>query len=431
MWDFMVEESGEYEASKILVLEGPQGIRKRPAMYIGSTSSQGVLHLLFEIVDNSVDEAMAGFARNITIRLYQKDGSDVAEVSDDGRGIPVGIMPKYNKSALEVIMTTLHKGAKFESETYKVSGGLHGVGLTVVNALSEFTEVVVRKHGKAYKQTFSRGVPTSGLETIGDDAGKGTTIIFKPDAEIFKTTAFDSTLLKERLTYTTFLNPGLSITLTDERFEQPEQIVYRSENGIKDFIKFLNKETTPITEIIHSKKSEGTVTIEYALQYNTTYEERLESFVNTIKTTGGGTHVSGFHTAISRALINYISKNNRNNRKDEIKITGEDVREGLCAVLSVLMQNPEFEGQTKEKLGNTQIRTLIETEVYASFSRYLEEHPADGRAIMRRRARQPMRARARRRQGNYRERGACLTAPCCPGSSPTASRMTRPRPRYL
>ena len=292
------------------------------------------------------------------------------------------MMAKYNKSALEVIMTTLHKGAKFESDSYKVSGGLHGVGLTVVNALSEFTEVKVRKNGKLYRQTFSRGIPTSGLEIVGEDSGKGTTITFKPDAEIFKTTAFDSTLLKERLTYTTFLNPGLSITLTDERFEQPEQNVYKSDNGIKDFIKFLNKEAVGLTEIIHAKKTEGTVTVEYALQYNNTYEERLESFVNTIKTTGGGTHVSGFHTAISREYNHTVSKNNRNSKKEEIKITGEDVREGLCAVLSVLMQNPEFEGQTKEKLGNTQIRAIIETEVYASFARYLEEHPTDARAII-------------------------------------------------
>ncbi len=378
----MAENAGEYDASKILVLEGPQGIRKRPAMYIGSTSSQGVLHLLFEIVDNSVDEAMGGFAKNISIRLYQKDGGDVAEVSDDGRGIPVGIMPKYNKSALEVIMTTLHKGAKFESESYKVSGGLHGVGLTVVNALSEFTDVMVRKNGKLYKQVFSRGVPTSSLETIGESEGKGTTITFKPDSEIFKTTSFDSTLLKERLTYTAFLNPGLSITLTDERFELPETSTYKSESGITDFIRFLNKEAIPLTEIIHIKRAGDSITLEYALQYNNTYEERLESFVNTIKTTGGGTHVSGFHAAISRSLVNYISKNSKNSKKEEIKITGEDVREGLCAVVSIQMQNPEFEGQTKEKLGNTQIRAFVETEVYASFSRYLEEHPTDARAIL-------------------------------------------------
>ena len=376
----MVESGGEYDASKIVVLEGPQGIRKRPAMYIGSTSSHGVVHLLFEIIDNAVDEAMAGYCHNIFVRLYKEGDGNIAEVSDDGRGIPTGIMPKYNKSALEVIMTTLHKGAKFDNEAYKVSGGLHGVGLTVVNALSEFTNVVVKRNGKIYKQTFSRGIPTSKTEETGDTTEHGTTITFKPDAEIFKTTSFDSTLLKERITYTTFLNPGLRITLRDERFEQPEEIVYISENGIKDFINFLDKEATPITDVIHLKKVVGTTTVEYALQYTTSYEERLESFVNTIKTTEGGTHVSGFRAAISRALVNYITKNS--NGKSEVKITGEDVREGLCAALSILMQNPEFEGQTKEKLGNAQLKSIVETEVYSSFSRYLEEHPQDARAII-------------------------------------------------
>ena len=377
----MEQNTGEYEASNIIVLEGPQGIRKRPAMYIGSTSSQGVLHLLFEVVDNAVDEALAGFCKNIVISLSQKDDGNIAEVSDDGRGIPVEIMPKYNKSALEVIMTTLHKGAKFNNDVYKVSGGLHGVGLTVVNALSEFTYVKVKKHGKIYEQKFSRGIPTSNLEVIGETKDTGTTIIFKPDKEIFKTILFDSTLLKERLTYTTFLNPGLRITLKDDRFEQPEENIYFSENGLKDFISFLNKTSTPITKIIHGKKTDGQMTLEYSLQYNTSYEEKLESFVNSIKTTDGGTHVIGFHSAITRALVNYVSKNKQFS-KTEIKITGEDVREGLSAVLSVLMQNPEFEGQTKEKLGNTQIKTFVETEVYSLFSRYLEENPQDARAIL-------------------------------------------------
>ena len=376
----MGESAGEYDASKIVVLEGPQGIRKRPAMYIGSTSSHGVVHLLFEVIDNAVDEAMAGYCRNISVRLYKKDDGNIAEVSDDGRGIPVGMMPKYNKGALEVIMTTLHKGAKFNSEAYKVSGGLHGVGLTVVNALSEFTEVVVKKNGKKYRQTFAKGVPTSQLEELGETTEHGTTVTFKPDAEIFKTISFDSTLLKERLTYTTYLNRGLRIKLIDERFEQPEETVYISENGMKDFIKYLNKDATTITDIIDLKKVVDTTTIEYALQYNTSYEERLESFVNTIKTTEGGTHVSGFRAAISRALVNYISKNSSG--KNEVKITGEDVREGLCAALSVLMQNPEFEGQTKEKLGNAQLRSIVETEVYSSFSRYLEEHPQDALAVI-------------------------------------------------
>ena len=377
----MEQNTGEYEASNIIVLEGPQGIRKRPAMYIGSTSSQGVLHLLFEVIDNAVDEALAGFCKNIVIKLSQDGEGNVAEVSDDGRGIPVEIMPKYNKSALEVIMTTLHKGAKFNNETYKVSGGLHGVGLTVVNALSELTEVTVKKHGKVYTQRFSKGIPISKIEEIGESKETGSIIRFKPDKEIFRTTTFDSTLLKERLTYTSFLNPGLKIILKDDRFEQPEEITYFSENGLKDFILFLNKDKNTLTNIVNYKKTEGQFTLEYALQYNDSYEEKLESFVNSIKTMEGGTHVSGFHAAITRALINYFSKNKQFS-KMELKISGDDVREGLSAVLSVLMQNPEFEGQTKEKLGNAQIKTFVETEVYSSFSRYLEENPQDARAIL-------------------------------------------------
>ena len=379
--DIMDSSTVEYEASNIVVLEGPQGIRKRPAMYIGSTSSQGVLHLLFEVIDNAVDEALAGFCKNIVIKISQDGEGNIAEVSDDGRGIPVEIMPKYNKSALEVIMTTLHKGAKFNNEVYKVSGGLHGVGLTVVNALSEFTQVTVRKHGKVYTQKFSRGLPISKMEEIGESKETGSTIKFKPDKEIFRTTTFDSTLLKERLIYTSFLNPGLKIILKDDRFEQPEEITYFSQNGLKDFISFLNKNKSTLTNIVHHKKTEGQFTLEYSLQYNDTYEEKLESFVNSIKTIEGGTHVSGFHAAITRALINYVSKSKQFS-KTELKISGDDVREGLSAVLSVLMQNPEFEGQTKEKLGNTQVKTFVETEVYSSFSRYLEENPQDARAIL-------------------------------------------------
>ncbi len=378
--DIMPTDPDEYNASKIIVLEGAQGIRKRPAMYIGSTGTSGVLHLLYEVIDNSVDETLAGYAKNIKIRLYTDNDVNMAEVTDDGRGIPVDIMPKYNKSALEVIMTTLHKGGKFTGDAYKVSGGLHGVGLTVVNALSEFTEVTVRRNGHVYKQTFSRGNPTSELTQIGDSSETGTTIKFKPDKEIFPATTFDSGLLKDRLRYTSFLNPSISITLTDERFEPHETQTYTSADGISDFIRFINAEKAPLTSIIRSKQQEGDIVIEYALQYNSTYDERLESFVNNIRTPEGGTHVIGFHSGLTRAILNYISKSK--SIKTEIKVTGEDVREGLSAVLSVLMQNPEFEGQTKEKLGNTRVKTLLETDVYANMSAYLEEHPVDAKAII-------------------------------------------------
>ena len=374
-------ETEEYNASKIIVLEGSLGVRKRPAMYIGSTGSAGVLHLLFEVVDNAVDEALAGYCKNITITLSREGACDVAQISDDGRGIPIGMMPKYGKSALEVIMTTLHKGAKFNSDVYKVSGGLHGVGLTVVNALSELTEVLVKKDGHIYKQTFSKGAPTSNLELIGETTETGTTIHFKPDKEIFSTLAFDSGNLIERLRYTSFLNPGLKIILIDKRFESVEEEVFFSEKGLLDFLSFLNKGEQTLTKPLSSKKEEEGTEVEFALQYNTTYEEKTESFVNNIKTNGGGTHVSGFHSALTRAVLNYISKN-KVPIKQQAKITGDDVREGLTAVLNILMQNPEFEGQTKEKLGNVKIKNIVESLVYSTLSRYLEENPSDAKVII-------------------------------------------------
>lgn len=370
-----------YNASKIVVLEGAQGIRKRPGMYIGSTGAAGVIHLLYEVVDNAVDEAGAGFCKNIIVHLSQDTDGDIAEVIDDGRGIPVDTMEKYNKSALEVIMTTLHKGAKFNNDVYKVSGGLHGVGLTVVNALSEYTEVTVKSNGHVYRQSFSKGLATTGLETLGETAERGTTIKFKPDKEIFSVMTFDSALLKERLRYTSFLNPGLRIVLVDDRFSAHEEETFLSTEGIKDFVRFLDKDVTTLTSIIHSKKQEGTTLVEFALQYVDSYEEIMEPFVNNIKTNEGGTHLTGFHSAITRAILSYIDKN-KLGAKISVKITGDDTREGLTGIISVLMQNPEFEGQTKEKLGNVYIKSIVEGIVYQYLSQYLEEHPSEARAIV-------------------------------------------------
>ncbi|MHB1829938.1 MAG: DNA gyrase/topoisomerase IV subunit B [Candidatus Micrarchaeaceae archaeon] len=378
----MEESNGDsYNASKIIVLEGVQGIRKRPGMYIGSTGAAGMLHLLYEVIDNSVDESAAGFCRNIVVHLSQDAEGDIAEVTDDGRGIPVDIMEKYNKSAVEVIMTTIHKGAKFNNDVYKVSGGLHGVGLTVVNALSEFTDVVVKKNGHSYRQSFAKGVPTTEMQMIGDSAGTGTMIKFKPDKEIFNVLTFDSALLRERLRYTSFLNPGLKITLIDDRFSAHEEETFVSEEGIKDFVKFINKGAVALTGIIGSKKQENDTIVDFALQYVESYDEKIEPFVNNIKTSEGGTHLAGFHSAITRTVMNYIEKNKLNS-KLQIKITGDDTREGLSAVISVLMQNPEFEGQTKEKLGNVYIKSVVEGIVYQYMSRYMEEHPAEAKAIV-------------------------------------------------
>ncbi|MDE1767933.1 MAG: DNA gyrase subunit B [Candidatus Micrarchaeota archaeon] len=377
----MESMTDSYDASKIQVLEGVQGIRKRPGMYIGSTSAAGVLHLLYEVVDNAVDESAAGFCKNITIHLTQDAEGDIAEVTDDGRGIPVDIMEKYNKSALEVIMTTIHKGAKFNNDVYKVSGGLHGVGLTVVNALSEYTHVTVMKNGHIYRQNFGRGIPLTQVQIMGETQEHGTSIIFKPDKEIFSVQTFDSSMLKERIRYTTFLNPGLKITLIDDRFSTHEEEVFLSQEGIKDFIKYITKGANTVTSIINAKKQEGNTIVDFAIQYTDSYDEKIEPFVNNIKTTEGGTHLSGFHAAITRAILNYIDKN-KLNPKGQLKITGDDTREGLCGVLSVLMQNPEFEGQTKEKLGNVYIKSIVEGQVYQYLSRYFEEHPAEARALV-------------------------------------------------
>ncbi len=377
----MGPEEDSYNGSKILVLEGVLGIRKRPGMYIGSTGAAGVLHLLFEVIDNSVDEAIAGYCKRIVVRLSQDAEGDMAEVSDDGRGIPVDFIEKYNKGALEVIMTTLHKGAKFNSDVYKVSGGLHGVGLTVVNALSEFTEVVVKRNGHVYRQNFARGIPTTPLQEQGDTNERGTWIKFKPDKQIFSVLTFDSALLKERLRDMVFLNPGIKVTLIDDRFGNHEENNYESQEGIRDLIRYINRDATPVSEIIYGKRQEKEVLVEFALQYTNSYEEKVEPFVNNIKTSEGGMHLAGLHAAVTRAIVNYMDKN-RLNPKGQIKITGEDAHEGLTAALSVLMQNPEFEGQTKEKLGNVYIKGVVDGVVYDILSRYFEEHPSDAKAIV-------------------------------------------------
>ncbi len=371
----------DYSAKDIMVLSGPMGVRKRPAMYIGSTGSSGFLHLLYEVIDNAIDEALAGYCNSIVVKLSKNNDNDVATVIDNGRGIPVDIIPKENRPALEVVMTSLHSGAKFSDKIYKVSGGLHGVGLTVVNALSEFTVVTVKKNGHIYRQQFSRGQPVSQLEIIGDTEEHGTEVTFMPDPEIFGNLHFDSGFIKERLRYVSFLNPRLRLRFIDERGMEKDDIEFYSENGIKDFIDYISNGKNSITNPIIFQWKEDTIMLNIALQYNDSYDELIESFVNNIKTEEGGTHVIGFRSGLSRALVNYYSKNVEKGKQD-IKITGDDIREGLVAIVSVLMQNPEFEGQTKEKLGNTKIKNIVETGVYSNMSRYLEEHPQDAKNII-------------------------------------------------
>ena len=372
----------EYTAKDILVLSGPQGVRKRPAMYIGSTASPGFIHLLYEVLDNAVDEAMGGYAKSITVRLMNEEGTDVAEISDDGRGIPTDMIPKVGKPALEVIMTSLHAGAKFDNKAYKVSGGLHGVGLTVVNALSEYTEVTVRKDGKAFRQRFSRGVAASPLEEIGNaKAGEsGTTIKFKPDTEIFSVSSFDTIELTERLRDIAYLNPGLRIRLIDERSQELKETEYLSKNGLLDFLDYIRGDAQALIKPIQITKSTDHTKLELVMQYVGTYSEDILSFVNKIKTAQGGTHITGFRGALTRAITTYSQKNGR--ARKSLPIEGDDTREGLIAIITILMQNPEFEGQTKERLGNSSIRTLVENTVYGELSRYLEENPSEATKVL-------------------------------------------------
>ncbi len=375
-------DDSDYSAKDIMVLSGPQGVRKRPAMYIGSTGSPGFLHLLYEVIDNAIDEAIAGYAKIITVRLTREDGIDVGEVSDDGRGIPVDVIPKVGRPALEVIMTSLHSGAKFENKAYKVSGGLHGVGLTVVNSLSEYVEVTVKKDGSLYRQRFSRGTATSMLENLGKapDGESGTTIRFKPDKEIFSAKSFDTTELIERLRDLAYLNPGITIKYIDEREEPAKTHEYFSKNGLYDFLAHLRGSKKEITKPIFITKQSDTLKLELIMQYVESYNEELLSFVNKIKTPEGGTHVTGFHSALTRAVANYNTKNN--GKKKGISLEGEDTREGLVTIIAILMQNPEFEGQTKEKLGNTSIKAFVENNFYSEFSRYLEENPTEASKIL-------------------------------------------------
>ncbi len=374
-------DENNYGARDIIVLSGPQGIRKRPAMYIGSTGSSGFIHLLYEVVDNSVDEAMAGYCKNILVKLGRENGVDYAEVTDDGRGIPVDMMPKEGKPAVEVIMTSIHAGAKFENKAYKVSGGLHGVGLTVVNALSSHTEVIVKRSSKVYRITFSRGVLTSGLEEIGTCGNEtGTTIKFVPDTEIFSVDRFDTIQLTERLRYLSFLSPGLKIKLIDSREDSVEETNFYSENGIVDFINYLRDGKSDVSKPIIISKSDNSIKVDIGLQYVDGYNEELLSFVNKIKTPEGGTHVTGFRGALTRAITNYVQKNSK--KKTSVNIEGEDTREGLIAVIAVMMQNPEFEGQTKEKLGNVNIKSVVENIAYTALSYYFEENPGEANKVI-------------------------------------------------
>ena len=368
----------EYGGSEIQVLEGLEAVRKRPGMYIGSTSESGLHHLVYEIVDNSIDEALAGCCSDITVTI---NPDNTITVTDNGRGIPVDIQPQTGKPALEVVFTILHAGGKFGGGGYKVSGGLHGVGASVVNALSEWLEVQVHKNGKIYEMKFSRGKITQPLTVVGPTHGTGTTVTFKPDPEIFDTLVFNYDTLHTRMREEAFLNAGLRIQTVDLRpgQEQEDDMCYAG--GIREFVSYINRNKTPVHEdVIYVEGSQDTSTAEVALQYNDGYQEVMVSFANDVRTPEGGMHEEGFRRALTNALNSYGHKAKL--LKDDEKVSGDDCREGLSVVISVKLTDAQFEGQTKAKLGNSEIRTLVNRIVSDGLDIYLEEHPAAGKAIL-------------------------------------------------
>ena len=368
----------EYNASEIQVLEGLEAVRKRPGMYIGSTSASGLHHLVYEIVDNSIDEALAGYCTDITVTI---NPGDTITVTDNGRGIPVDVQAQTGRPALEVVFTVLHAGGKFGGGGYKVSGGLHGVGASVVNALSEWLTVQVHKDGKIYEMKFSRGNITQEMQVIGDTDHTGTTVTFKPDPEMFDTLEYDYETLHTRMREQAFLNAGLRITISDARpgREQSEAMCY--EGGIREFVTYINRNKTPLhEEVIYLSGAKGDSTAEIAMQYNDGYNETLVSFANDIHTPEGGMHETGFKAALTRVLNAYGLKYGM--IKDGDKVSGEDVREGITAVISVKLTEAQFEGQTKAKLGNAHIRTLVDSIVSDQLAVYLEEHPVVARTIL-------------------------------------------------
>ena len=368
-----------YDENQIQVLEGLEAVRKRPGMYIGSTSARGLHHLVYEIVDNSIDEALAGFCNHIEVTILP---GDEIRVSDNGRGIPTGIHPKMGISTLEVVFTVLHAGGKFGGGGYKVSGGLHGVGASVVNALSEWLKVQVRNEGTVKQMAFARGKTTETMHVIGEEAGTGTTVWFKPDAEIFDETVFDFDILYERLREQSFLNAGIRITLSDLRGEEPRVESMCFEGGIREFVTYHNRHKTVLHEdviYISSKKEDSEA--ELAMQYNDGYSELLLSFANNIHTPEGGMHETGFKTALTR-VINEYARKYKMLKEDDKNLTGDDVREGLTCILSVKLTEAQFEGQTKTKLGNAFMRTMVDNMVYEKLSAYMEENPTAAKIIM-------------------------------------------------
>ncbi len=366
-------DSNDYKSDNIQVLEGLDAVRKRPAMYIGNTGILGLHHLVYEIVDNSIDESLAGFCTSIKVIIH-KDG--IVTVMDNGRGIPTEIHPKLKLPGVEVVMTKLHAGGKFDKKTYQVSGGLHGVGVSVVNALSKWLEVKIKRGGKIYRQKYGYGKPTTELEVMGEIEGTGTSVSFIPDDTIFETVEFSFDTLSSRLRELAFLNKGVKIEIKDERTEKERSFKY--DGGIIEFIQHLNKNKNVLQEVIYFEKEKNGIHVEIAMQYNDGYNENVFSFANNINTHEGGFHLSGFKTALTRTLNSYAEKKGS---KDS-SVTSEDTREGLSAVISVKIPEPQFEGQTKTKLGNSEVKGIVDSVVSSELSSFLEENPTVGRSII-------------------------------------------------
>jgi len=375
-------ESGQYSAENIKVLEGLDAVRKRPAMYIGDIGKRGLHHLVSEVVDNSIDEALAGYCTKVVVVL-NADGS--VTIEDDGRGIPVDIHKEEKRPAVEVVMTILHAGGKFDKGSYKVSGGLHGVGVSVVNALSEWLWVDVKRDGKIHHQDYKRGDPQNELKVIGTANTTGTTVCFSPDSTIFKTITFEYNIIAERLRELAYLNSGIEIVLKDERKEDGEADIFKFNGGLSDFVQYLDVNNNPLHEkVITVSREDGDVPVEVAMRYGNTYNENILTFVNNINTIEGGTHLSGFRSALTRAMNNHATKNNliKGSKNEKITLSGEDFREGLTAIISIKVAEPQFEGQTKTKLGNSDVKGIVDTAVYEGILDFLEQNPSIGRRVI-------------------------------------------------
>lgn len=402
-----MNDAAGYDASQIQVLEGLEAVRRRPSMYIGSTDILGLHHLVYEVVDNSVDEAMAGYGNEVAVTIHEDNS---VSVWDNGRGIPVDIHPQYNRPALEIVLTVLHAGGKFDHSSYKVSGGLHGVGVSVVNALSEWLEAEVRRNGKIYWQRYERGNIVSDVEIRGTSTDTGTTITFKPDPTIFEETAYNFDTLATRLRELAFLNSNLKINIKDER--SGKENIFQYQGGVVSFVEYLNRNKEVLHPPIFSARDREATHVEVAMQYNNSYNESIFSFANNINTREGGTHLAGFRAALTKTVNEYLKGKNQ---KNEVKLSGDDLREGLVAIISVRLPDPQFEGQTKTRLGNSAIRGIVESLVSEGLTDYFEENPQVAMAIVEK-ATEALKAReAARKAKELTRRKNALTTGGLPG----------------